>query len=73
MVARAIADLEGVFKQLISLKFLIASAHWACADVLDHHSWAHISLTATSTAPPTSAATYNTEKLERYFRFSMNF
>ncbi len=24
-------------KQLISLKFLIASAHWACADVLDHH------------------------------------
>ena len=26
-----------VFKQLISLRFLIASAHWACADVLDHH------------------------------------
>jgi len=37
MIARTIADLEGFFKQLISLNFLIASAHWACADVLDHH------------------------------------
>lgn len=35
MAARTIADLEGLFKQLISLRFLIASAHWACADVLD--------------------------------------
>ena len=35
MVARTIADLEELFKQLISLRFLIASAHWACADVLD--------------------------------------
>ena len=51
-VARTIADLEGVFKQLISLKFLIASAHWACADVLDRHSGGAHQPTATSTAPP---------------------
>lgn len=54
-VARTIADLEGVFKQLISLKFLRASAHRACADVLDHHSRGAHQPTATSTAPPTSA------------------
>ena len=52
-VARTIADLEGLFKQLNSLKFLIASAHWACADVLDHHIMGAHQPTATSTAPPT--------------------
>ncbi len=52
MVARTIADLEGLFKQLNSLNFLIASAHWACADVLDHHIMGAHQPTATSTGPP---------------------
>ncbi len=44
-----------VFKQLISLKFLRASAHWTCADVLEHHSRAAHQPTATSTARATLA------------------
>ena len=51
-VARTIADLEGLFKQLNSLNFLMASAHWACADVLDHHTLGRHQPTATSTGPP---------------------
>ena len=64
---------RGVFKQLISLNFLIASAHWARADVLDRLSGGAHQPTATSTAQATLAPTYNTEKLERYFKFSLNF
>lgn len=58
MVARAIADLNGIFKQLISLKFLKISAHGGCADVLDHHSRGAHQPTATSTAAPIWAAIY---------------
>ena len=43
------------------------------ADVLDHHNRGAHQPTATSTAPPTSAQTYNAEKLELYFKFSLNF
>jgi len=48
-----------VFKQLIGLKFLMASTHWACADVLDHHIMGAHQPTATSTAQTTSALTFN--------------
>ena len=46
------------FKQLISLIFLMASAHGAPPTSSTTTSWKP-SPTATSTAPPTSAETYN--------------
>ena len=41
----------------------------ACADVLDHHIRGAHQPTATSTAPPIWAPTYNTENLKYHFRF----
>ena len=40
------------------------------ADVLDRHSWAHISLTASSTAPPIWATICNTPKSLNLAKFS---